>query len=540
MMYWDASRRFMKGIIKLVAALCLSSLVSPTLAFEHKGSLVNFIEYSDDVVVNNKQENKPYFLLFSAEWCHWCHEFAERTLVRQDVADYLNQNFVNVFIDADIHNAAYIKYRAMGLPYTVFLNPDGSLYYQYSGTLYADSFLKVIKTVQAEAGVDKYALGMEANHISYTPPADLVVDDLTEMPDIFRQGLLDNFDPSEYGLGRGQKAIFPRSFLYLLKTADEAERERALQWLRKTLERAIDRIYDPVEGGFFRYAEEADWEIPHYEKFADLNAGAVLLLYQVNLLSPSPKLKLAADKTLNYLTSTLFDDETGSFLSFQVADTFYYSVDENKRELVTRPRVVDRIFTDRLAITLGYLIEVLKYTQDPELENRLRQSLDFLASMIMRDIGMSRYYSISDKRWRTSSGMSDYAYVAKLFADAAAHFQNSFYEDVATKVLTLAVTNFYDVEIGIFIQPEVDDSTNVEYLMEINGLFAQSLISMDGSLGSGGRKVVGSLVRYFSQMVEPLEDRLWNAVAWEFAESYVPYMLAAEHYLSYTTAKHSE
>lgn len=530
----------MKSIIKLVTALCLSSLMSPTFAFEHKGSLVNFIEYSDDVVVKNKSENKPYFLLFSAEWCHWCHEFAERTLVRQDVADYLNQHFVNVFIDADIHNVAYIKYRAMGLPYTVFLNPDGSLYYQFSGTLYADSFLKVIRTVQAEAGVDKYALGMEANHINYTPPADLVVNDLREMPDIFRQGLLDNFDPSEFGLGRGQKAIFPRSFLYLLKTADVAERERALQWLRKTLERAIDRIYDPVEGGFFRYAEESDWEIPHYEKFADLNAGTVLLLYQVNQLSPSPKLKQAADKTLDYLTSTLFDDEIGTFLSFQVADTFYYSVEEKKRELVSRPKVVDRVFTDRLAITLGYLIEVLKYTRDTELESRLRQSLDFLASMITRDIGMSRYYSMADKRWLTASGMSDYAYVAKLFTDAALHFQDSSYAEVAARVLKLAITNFYDVEKGIFIQPEVDDSTNVEYLMEINGLFAQSLISMDGSLGASGRKVVGSLVRYFSQMVEPLEDRIWNAVAWEFAESYVPYLQAAENYLSYTPANNNE
>jgi len=530
----------MKSIIKLVAALCLSSLISPTLAFEHKDSLVNFIEYSDDVVVKSKRQNKPFFLLFSAEWCHWCHEFAERTLARPDVADYLNQHFVNVFIDADIHNAAYLKYRAIGLPYSVFLNPDGSLYYQYSGTLYADSFLKVIKEVQAEAGVDKYALGMEANHISYAPPANLVVDDLRVMPDIFRQGLLENFDSSEYGLGRGQKAILPRSFLYLLKTGDVSERELTLQWLRKTLERAIDRIYDPVEGGFFRYAEKPDWEIPHYEKFADLNAGTVLLLYQVNQLSPSPKLKQAAEKTLDYLTSTLFDDETGTFLSFQVADTFYYSVDENKRELVTRPRVVDRVFTDRLAVTLGYLIEILEYTQDPELENRIRQSLDFLASMIVRDIGMSHYYSISEKRWLTSSGMSDHAYVAKLFADAATYFQNSSYAEVAARVLNVAVTNFFNVEKGIFIQPEVDDSTNVEYLMEINGLFAQSIMSMDGSLGSSGGKVVESLVTYFSRMVEPLEDRLWNAVAWEFAESYVPYLQAVEIYLSYTTANRSE
>jgi hypothetical protein len=131
---------------------------------------------------------------------------------------------------------------------------------------------------------------------------------------------------------------------------------------------------------------------------------------------------------------------------------------------------------------------------------------------------------------------SDYAHVAKLFADAAIYFQNSSYAEVAARVLNVAVTNFFNVEKGIFIQPEVDDSSNVEYLMEINGLFAQSIISMDGSLGSSGGKVVGSIVTYFSRMAEPLEDRLWNAVAWEFAESYVPYLQAVENYLSYTTA----
>ncbi len=42
--------------------------------------MVEFVEYSDKVLLENRDQNKPYFLLFSAEWCHWCHEFAENTL----------------------------------------------------------------------------------------------------------------------------------------------------------------------------------------------------------------------------------------------------------------------------------------------------------------------------------------------------------------------------------------------------------------------------------------------------------------------------
>jgi uncharacterized protein YyaL (SSP411 family) len=255
-------------------------------------------------------------------------------------------------------------------------------------------------------------------------------------------------------------------------------------------------------------------------------------LYQVNQIAPSAKLKLAADKTLAYLTSALFDAEIGTFLSFQIADTYYYSVNEKQRESAVKPRVMDKVFTDRLAITLGYLIQVLDYLDDRVLEKKIRKSLDFLAGMTIKDGGMKRYYVVTNNQWQQSGGMSDHAQVAKLFAHAAAYFEDSRYTDVAARVLKTAVINYFDAKKGIFIDPGVDDSTNVEYLMEMNGLFAQSIIALDDALGSSGRTIVESIISYFSLMGEPLEDRFWNAVGWEFTEVYVPYLQALEKYLS--------
>ena len=506
-------------------------MVSAGSAYEHAGSLVKFQEYSEDVITRNRAEKKPYFLLFSAEWCFWCREFAEKTLVRKDVADYLNAHFVSVFIDADMNRAAYVNYGAVGLPYTVFLNPDGSLYYKYTGTLYGDSFLTVIREVAAKSGAGKYALGMEAHRVSYTPPSTLSVPDLKDMPVTFKRGLRDNFDPSEYGLGKAQKAILPRTFMYLLENAETSDRKEVMEWTKKTLERAIDRIYDPVEGGFFRYAETRNWRIPHFEKLADLNAGIVLLLYRVNQVSPSPKLKEAADKTLGYIASTLFDPLTGTFLSFQVADHEYYSLDEQQRKSAVKPRVMDRVFTDRLAVTLGYLIQVLKYSENRALEKQVRRSLDFLAEMIMNGHGMKRYYATTEKRWLLESGMTDHAYVARLFANAASYFRSSRYSEVAVTALKAALTEYFDAKKGIFIESGVDRSTNVEYLMEMNALFAQSIMSMDTRLGPRGRMIVDSLITYFSLMGEPLEDRFWHAADWEFTEAYVPYLQAVDIYL---------
>ena len=133
---------------RVLAAVGLLAISAGARAWEHEGSKVHFDEYRDGIVEELRGRNQPYFLLFSAEWCHWCHEFAENTLTDDRVAEYLNENFTNIFIDADIHSAAYLKYRATGLPYTVFLNPDTSPHFRYSGTLYAYDFLTVLKQIK--------------------------------------------------------------------------------------------------------------------------------------------------------------------------------------------------------------------------------------------------------------------------------------------------------------------------------------------------------------------------------------------------------
>lgn len=510
----------------------LSWCSGPSLAYEHEDSLVEFVEYQEGVIAQARQKNKPYFLLFSAQWCHWCHEFAENTLVREDVANYLNDRFTNVFIDVDIHNAAYVKYRATGLPYTVFLNPDGTIYYKYTGTLYGDDFLDVIKQVARDSGPGKSAYGAEYTQVSYAPPQTLTPSDLAELPEIFRVGMAENFDPEQYGLGKGQKSILPRTFLYLLASRHVPGQEDVIESIGMTLERAIDSIYDPVEGGFFRYAETRDWKIPHYEKFADLNAGTALLLYRMNNVRPSPKLKQAADKTLEYLTSTLFDDETGAFLSFQIADTVYYFLSEENRKAAAKPKVMEKVFVDRLAATLSFLVETVDYANNPDLNSKITRSLDFLGEMIMGAEGMSRYYSISEHQWRGQAGLSDHAYIGLLFANAGVRLQNMQYTSVAAKVLREAVAGFYSEEQGVFLDPAVDAASSAEYLMEMNGLLAHTMMELGAVADQTESDRVQPVLKYFSLMGEVLEDRLWDGVEWEFAETYVPFLSATERYLA--------
>lgn len=502
-----------------------------TGAYEHHALPVQFEDYESGVVAEHRERDRPYFLLFSAQWCHWCHVLAQTTLNDETVYTYLNEHFTNVFIDADIHSSVYVSYEARGVPFTVFLNPDGSVYYKYSGTLYAQDFLEVIQEVKSKAGPGKSAFEEESGR-AYVPAKTLSEGDLQMLLDGFRQGILEGFDEQQHGLGSGQKTILPRAFLYLMSSSSGEDRARAVRSIEKTLRKAIARIYDPIEGGFFRYAETRDWRIPHYEKMADLNAGAVLLLYRVNQASPSSRLKETADQILRYLSATLFDARLGTFLSFQEADTHYYQLNRDQRTVHGQPHVIRRVFTDRLAVTLDYLLQTLDFAPDDTLKRKLVASLDFLAAMFRTQGDVYHYYSTEEARWEGAGDLRDRALLGILFSRAAARLHDRSYQALASKIVRSTIEGYFDRAKGVFTDPLLPRGGDAEYLMETNGLLAQALMTLDEGSSPEYAEIVRSLATYFSAMHGALEDRLWDPQDWAFTERYVPYLRAMDAYLA--------
>ena len=500
-------------------------------AWEHEGSKVEFSEYREGIIEELSDRGRPYFLLFSAEWCHWCHEFGENTLTDDRVADYLNENFTNIFIDADVHSAAYLKYRATGLPYTVFLNPDTSPHFRYAGTLYAYDFLTVLKQIKMNVTQGLSVEGNEAKEYAYEAPRQLAVGRLEDVASEYRRGVVESFDPLGFGLGKGEKAVYPRTFMYLLGGDEGRTRQEAIINVHRAVDRAIERIYDPVEGGFFRYAETRDWKIPHYEKMADLNAGVVLLLLRLNEVSPTPTLIEAADKTLGYLQSTLYDPQVGAFLSFQEANTRYYAVNTSEdRKKKRAPAVIEKIFIDRLALTVTYLLGVLDYRPDPGLETRIVSSLDFISAKLAADGLLNRYYTVDTGKWSGKGTLQDYALVAQMFLDAGIRLNSPRYRELARQSADKAIELYYDASLGILVDPSLGNTDDAEFLMEVNGMLAQTLMGL--GLDGGYRPLIDAIITYFSAMGEIFQDRLWDGENWEFTERYVPYLRAVDRYLA--------
>ena len=74
-----------------IISLCLTAYLMSAgnaFAFEHEESKVNFLEYGPKVIQNHRQPKKPFFLLFAAQWCHWCHVFNDKTLTNEKVISF--------------------------------------------------------------------------------------------------------------------------------------------------------------------------------------------------------------------------------------------------------------------------------------------------------------------------------------------------------------------------------------------------------------------------------------------------------------------
>ena len=57
---------------------------------------------------------------------------------------------------------------------------------------------------------------------------------------MFHEGMLDNVDLREGGLGQGEKTIMPYAFVYALKKSSGKRKQEHLSWISKALKKALD------------------------------------------------------------------------------------------------------------------------------------------------------------------------------------------------------------------------------------------------------------------------------------------------------------
>ena len=316
----------------------LSGSTSPYLR-QHAGNPVHWQQWGQDAMDWARERNVPILLSIGYSACHWCHVMAHESFENDAIAEIMNTNFVCVKvdreerpdIDAVYMNATVAMTGQGGWPMTCFLTPDGSPF--YCGTYYPPtprggmpSFAQLLEAIadtfaNRRGDVDNAAesivteLQRASGGIPYGPPIDAA------LLDGAGRSILGDEDLPRGGFGGAPK--FPPSALLegLLRQFERTGSEEILGGIERTAEAmARGGIYDQLGGGFSRYAVDAEWVVPHFEKM--LYDNALLLRFYAHWArrTGSDLATRITEETANFLLRDL-RTENGCFASALDADT---------------------------------------------------------------------------------------------------------------------------------------------------------------------------------------------------------------------------
>ena len=316
----------------------------------HAHNPVDWYPWNDEALALAKKEHKLIFLSVGYSTCYWCHVMEREVFSNPEIAEMMNENFINIKIDREERpdldeiymTATQLLVQRGGWPNSVFLTPDLKPF--YAGTYFppADTpgrpgFPTILDAVH-EAWVTREAEVIEsANQISntiematsrgFTALNARAVDRslTTSALDYLRTA----YSHAYGGFGTAPKFPSPANLEFLLS---EYQRESGLQTppakdesLLKMITHTLDMMayggmYDQIGGGFHRYSVDAKWLIPHFEKMLYDNAQLAKVYLQAYQLTQEPRYRRVAEEIFSYIFREMTTPE-GGFYSALDAET---------------------------------------------------------------------------------------------------------------------------------------------------------------------------------------------------------------------------
>ena len=315
----------------------LAGETSPYL-LQHAHNPVDWYPWGEEALGRARREDKPILLSVGYSACHWCHVMERECFENEGIARLMNEHFVCIKVDReerpDIDHVYMEAVQAMtgggGWPMTVFLTPTGEPF--YGGTYFPPEdrhglpgFPRVLVAVSEAYRARRSQVADVARDLVSRLEQSLTVDSgakaLTAdvLADAFR-ALETSFDDENGGFGPGPK--FPQAPVleFLLHYHHRTGEARALRMVELTLDKmAAGGIYDHVGGGFHRYATDARWMIPHFEKMLYDNALLSRLYVHAYQVTGKAAYRRIAEDTLDYVLREM-TAPAGGFYSSQDAD----------------------------------------------------------------------------------------------------------------------------------------------------------------------------------------------------------------------------
>jgi uncharacterized protein len=316
----------------------LARETSPYL-LQHARNPVDWYPWGNEAFARARAEDRPILLSVGYSSCHWCHVMERESFEDAEVARVMNEHFVNVKVDREERpdvDDVYMRAVQMltghgGWPMTVFLTPDGKPF--YGGTYFPPvdrhglpAFPRVLIAVarawrerrdEVARSVDDILGGLARTEVVRTSDGPL---DPT-LPLRAAEAILPHVDRDHGGLGGAPKFPHASAFQLLLRQHHATGRADFLQAVVATCDAmARGGVYDQIGGGFHRYAVDAGWLVPHFEKMLYDNAEIPRLYLEAYQVTHEPWTRTIVEDTLDYLLREMRHPE-GGFYSATDADS---------------------------------------------------------------------------------------------------------------------------------------------------------------------------------------------------------------------------
>jgi uncharacterized protein YyaL (SSP411 family) len=308
---------------------------SPYL-LQHAHNPVDWYPWGEEAFAKARQENKPILLSIGYSTCYWCHVMEREIFENPEIANLMNQFIVSIKIDReqrpDVDELYMIATQMMthggGWPNNVFVTPDLKPF--YTGTYFPPAdFTSLIQQIHYVWTQDHVAVKAQAERLAsaiiqikqqenHAQSSSLSGSQLVEaLISHFR-----NYYDNRLG-GFYQAPKFPNedALLFLLDAYRLSDNNISLEMARSTLEKMAEgAIHDHVGGGFHRYATDAQWRIPHFEKMLYNQALLGRAYTELYALANKPEDRAVAEGIFDF-TLRQMTHKDGGFYSALDAET---------------------------------------------------------------------------------------------------------------------------------------------------------------------------------------------------------------------------
>ncbi len=313
---------------------------SPYL-LQHAHNPMNWFPWGDEAFALAKKLGRPVFLSIGYSTCHWCHVMEEESFEDEEIANYINENYIPIKVDREERpdvdaiymRAVQIMTRRGGWPMSVWLTPERKPF--YGGTYFpprdgsrgrAKGFLTLLKEQRDAFASDPNSIANNAERLAMRVQNDLRAPPAAGLPTAATVKSAAERAAQRYDVVNGGpqgRPKFPSSFpirlllRYGLRANDQASMMMAFDTLRKM---QAGGMYDHAGGGFHRYSVDKRWLVPHFEKMLYDNALLAMAYLEGFQAASEQDMARVARETLDYIDREM-TAPTGGYYSATDADS---------------------------------------------------------------------------------------------------------------------------------------------------------------------------------------------------------------------------